>query len=101
MLYFLLRRIYILLICHFIGDYVLQTDFLAKTKAVNSYHMLIHCILYSVPFAFYFGMDWRIIAIILSHIAVDFAKCNYSDNFNYPLDQLCHLMIIGILYLIF
>lgn len=46
----MIEIIYKLIICHLIGDYVLQNDFIAKTKGENWYHLLVHCLLYSVPF---------------------------------------------------
>lgn len=98
MIYFILRHTYILLTCHFLGDYVLQTNFIAKTKSVNQYHMIVHCFLYSIPFAFYFGMDWRLIVILITHFIIDMLKSKYS-KIDYVTDQLCHLTIAFILYL--
>lgn len=39
------EKILVLVFCHLIGDYVLQCDFIAKTKGENRYHMLVHCLL--------------------------------------------------------
>lgn len=39
-----------LVMCHLVGDYVLQIDFIAKTKGENWYHLLVHCLLYCLPF---------------------------------------------------
>ena len=44
------KTLFILVICHLIGDYFLQSDFIAKTKGQNWYHLFVHCILYVVPF---------------------------------------------------
>jgi hypothetical protein len=60
--------IYKLIFCHLIGDYVLQIDFIAKTKGENMYHLLVHCFLYAVPFYVAFGYDARIPIIITTHI---------------------------------
>ena len=43
--------IYKLLACHMLGDYVMQTDFLARTKGESWWHLLAHCVTYTVPFA--------------------------------------------------
>ena len=32
-----------LVFCHLIGDYVMQSDFLANTKGKNWYHLIVHC----------------------------------------------------------
>ena len=38
----LLHTMYLVIICHFIGDYVLQNDFLAKTKGeMDDYFLLL------------------------------------------------------------
>ena len=33
----------LLVFCHLVGDYVLQSDFIAKTKGSNWYHLFVHC----------------------------------------------------------
>lgn len=37
-----------LILCHLIGDYVLQIDRIADTKGTNMYHLFVHCALYSL-----------------------------------------------------
>lgn len=91
----LIQKLYELLACHFIGDYVLQIDFLAKTKGENWWHLLAHCVLYSVPFAILFGIDWRIALIIITHIVIDALKARYK-KINYLTDQVLHLIILGV-----
>jgi len=82
---------YTIAACHFFGDYVLQTDFLAKTKASNPWHMLAHCVLYTVPFAVVFGIDWRIGWVLLTHLAIDELKVH--GMIGYALDQTGHLLV--------
>ena len=67
-------RIYKLFACHMLGDYALQSNFLAKTKGENWWHMVVHCALYTVPFAIVFGFDWRIFWLLLSHALIDAMK---------------------------
>ena len=45
-----MENIFLIVICHLIGDYVLQSDFIATTKGSNWYHLFVHCALYVVPF---------------------------------------------------
>ena len=87
--------LYKLLVCHFIGDYVLQIDFLARTKGENWWHLLAHCVLYSAPFATLFGIDWRIAVIVGSHIVIDALKARYK-KINYAADQIMHLIVLGV-----
>ena len=58
----------ILIFCHLVGDYVLQSNFLAVTKGENWYHLFVHCALYCLPFFIVFGMTWQLIYIYLSRI---------------------------------
>lgn len=87
--------IYKLLICHFVGDYVLQTDFLAKTKGENLWHMIAHCFLYTLPFAVAFGIDERIFILMASHFIVDSLKSKWKI-IGYVTDQVLHLLLLGV-----
>lgn len=78
-----------LLFCHLIGDYVLQCDFIAKTKRNNLYHLFVHCALYCFPFYILFGFDYKLIFILISHFIVDLLKAKFN-KINYFTDQLIH-----------
>ena len=90
--------IYKLIFCHLIGDYVLQNDFIAKTKGENMYHLLVHCFLYSVPFYVAFGFDDRLPMIVTTHIMIDSLKARYKA-INYVTDQILHYLVM-LIYLI-
>lgn len=81
-----------IIMCHLIGDYVLQSDFIAQTKVNNWYHLLVHCFLYVVPFYIVFGFDWRLIAILITHIVIDSLKARWN-KINYVTDQILHYVI--------
>lgn len=85
----------LLVMCHCIGDYVLQNDFLAKTKGTNLYHLFVHCILYLVPFAVVFGVDWRLLILFASHFIIDLSKAK-QRNMNYIEDQILHYWFLTI-----
>ena len=55
-----LHTIVLVVLCHLIGDYVLQCDFIAQTKGKNWYHLFVHCALYCVPFLIAFGWTWQL-----------------------------------------
>ena len=88
----------LLAICHMLGDYFLQGDFIASTKGKNWYHLIVHCILYIVPFIVVFGLDWRIYILLISHIIIDPLKARYN-KITYTQDQILHYLIL-IIYLI-
>ena len=93
----MIELIFKLLLCHMLGDYVLQIDFLAKTKGENWWHLIAHCITYTFFFIYFFGFGWRIIVLFASHIAIDSAKARYK-KINYVTDQILHLAMLGIYF---
>ena len=94
----MLELLFKLLLCHLVGDYVLQIDFIAKSKGTNVYHLLVHCLLYSLPFYVVFGFVWQLIPLILLHIVIDLLKARYK-LIPYWLDQVLHYLTC-LLYLI-
>ena len=90
-----MKTIFILLASHFMGDYVLQTDFLAKTKGNNVWHLFAHSVLYSLSFMIAFGFDWKVPFIIGTHIVIDALKARYKV-INYVIDQVLHLIVLMI-----
>lgn len=86
-----------LIMCHLIGDYVLQNDFIAKTKGENTYHMFIHCMLYCLPFTLVFNW-WQLIVLYISHVFVDTLKARFN-KITYIQDQAIHYFILIILLL--
>jgi len=91
----MIEKIIILIFCHVLGDYVLQIDFLAKTKGNNWYHLIVHCFLYVFPFFVYFGIDWRLILLFCTHVIIDALKARYK-KINYVTDQILHYLIASI-----
>lgn len=94
----LVNTIILLVICHMLGDYFLQVDFIASTKGKNWYHLIVHCMLYIVPFIIVFGLDWRIYVLLLSHIIIDPLKARYN-KISYVQDQMLHYLIM-LIYMI-
>lgn len=87
-----------LIMCHLVGDYVLQIDFIAKSKGSNFYHLLVHCVLYCLPFYIAFGLVWQLIPLLVLHIIIDLLKAKYK-LIPYWLDQFLHYLTC-LLYLI-
>lgn len=94
----MLEKIFILVLCHLVGDYVLQINFIAQTKSKNVYHLLVHCLLYCLPFYIAFGFVWQLIPILLLHIVIDLLKAKFK-LIPYWLDQVLHYATC-LLYLI-
>lgn len=87
-----------LIFCHLIGDYVLQTDYIAKTKGTNWYHLIVHCMLYCLPFFVIYGLTWQLLFIFVTHMVIDPIKARYN-KINYITDQLLHYIVM-LVYLI-
>ena len=98
-----------LLIAHSLGDYFLQTDYLAINKGKDNYILCIHSILYTFAIGLIFGNGisqlWYWI-ILLTHILVDYVKARgitpkiMGGTNALILDQVIHYLIL-ILALIF
>ncbi len=91
-----IKNIVTIVMCHAVGDYVLQNDFLANTKGDNFYHLLMHCILYCIPFAVVYGIDYKIAILFVMHVLTDWEKCN--KVIGYAEDQILHYLIAISLY---
>ena len=85
--------------CHLLGDYFLQTPYIAETKEKNLYHMFVHCSLYCFPFYLCFGLYQRILLVFLSHFLIDTLKARY-DRISVVMDQTLHYMVLAIYLLL-
>lgn len=88
-----------LILSHLIGDYVLQCDFIAKSKGDNFYHLIVHCGLYVIPFTFIFGVGVELLVLFMTHVVIDMLKAK-CKKITYIQDQVFHYIIIVMLYLI-
>ena len=93
-----MELLFILIMCHLVGDYVLQCDFIAKTKGSNWYHLFVHCMLYALPFYIMFGFNLNLLIVLVVHFIVDAGKARYN-KITYIMDQVLHYAVL-ILYLI-
>lgn len=119
----------IFLILHLLGDFYLQTSKIAKCKSAslsancdkcmsckkdaffNLKYLIIHALLYVIPFVFLFFMaKWTRVVIILvglliSHFVVDIISCYLNKKFKHTLiyisDQALHIAILFGVYNLF
>ncbi len=59
------------LLCHMIGDYVLQSDWMATEKTKRSLAALVHVVTYSIPFLFLTTSPLAILFIAGTHFVID------------------------------
>ena len=86
------ETIFKLIICHLLGDFFLQTQYVAETKGKNWYHLFVHCTLYAVPFYFWFGWCWQLALITILHFPIDALKARYQ-KINIITDQTLHYLL--------
>jgi hypothetical protein len=59
------------LVAHVIGDYFLQSDWLASQKTTRALPAAIHAILYSLPFLVFTRSPRALLVICVSHFVID------------------------------
>ena len=91
-------QIFKLIMCHLVGDYVLQSDFIAQSKGANWYHLFVHCALYILPFCLCFGWSWYLGVLFVVHIVVDSLKARWH-KISYTADQVIHYATCAIYFL--
>lgn len=102
--------VWLMIFAHFIGDYVLQTEFLATTKGKHWYNMLVHCILYTgsvgwVLSSYIGGLPYvGLLCLFVSHWLIDSWKCrgldkkpiaDWTEKAYLYMDQFCHFVVLA------
>lgn len=95
----MVKKVIQLILCHLVGDYFLQTNYIAETKGQSRYHLFIHCALYSIPFIYFWGYEVQIIYIFVSHYIIDSIKARYK-KITYSQDQSLHYLILTLIEMI-
>src|SRR5208282_3523637 len=59
------------LVCHLVGDYILQSDWMASEKTKKNAAALVHVFTYFLPFLF-LTTSWKALAVIIgTHYIID------------------------------
>lgn len=45
-----INAVLVLLVCHWVADFILQTDKMAVNKSKSNEWLMVHCITYTIPF---------------------------------------------------
>lgn len=99
-----------MILAHYILDYPLQSDFLAKTKGSDNYSLLAHSVIYGLGMALVFKFIGvftipKAIILVVSHFIIDYIKSHAKDKSKalttyLYIDQTSHLLINLILMVI-
>ena len=68
----MVRKVVKMGMCHLLGDYFFQSEYIADTKGKNWYHLFIHCVLYSFPFVYFYEYKKQI--LLLTRLRPDTIK---------------------------
>lgn len=88
----MIENLVTIILCHLVGDYVLQSDYLATNKGKDWYLLLVHSALYCIPFIFAFGISIYVGIIFTIHVIVDALKARYNKIGIFE-DQMLHYAI--------
>ncbi len=74
-------------VAHYIGDYALQSDFVASTKGRLDYILFCHALIWTgcvCAALAYFGVFawWKVAFLLLGHFAIDRWKARKTDKTN-------------------
>lgn len=98
----MISKFLIILGLHYIADFPLQSDFIAKMKGTKLYILFAHAMIYATVISI--GLiwlnaftTWKLIIVLLSHMAIDKWKSNKpKDDAHWYLiyyDQAGHILI--------
>ena len=63
------------LVAHAVGDYLLQSDWMAVAKTKESYVAVLHALFYTLPFLFFYptshNTGFAFVAIVMGHFILD------------------------------
>lgn len=60
-----------LLLAHLVGDYILQSDWMAHEKTKRWWPAIAHAVTYGLPFLLLTQSPWALLVIIGSHAVID------------------------------
>ncbi|HAC22253.1 MAG TPA: DUF3307 domain-containing protein [Porphyromonadaceae bacterium] len=93
-----------MLVAHLLGDFILQTNNMAKAKAEHNKRILclhgaVHAVLAYLFVAIW--SCWYILPVIfITHVAIDYVKCRFGPSLrSFLLDQFAHLIVLICLWL--
>ena len=79
------------LLCHLVGDYWLQNDWMALNKKKNALIALTHSLVYTIPFLFITQSFWALFVICITHALIDGTdlvhRLNRIKNWNFNTDD--------------
>lgn len=63
--------VYLLLLAHLIGDYVIQSDWMAQEKTKRWWPAIVHAATYGAPFVLVTHSPLALVVIVVTHAVID------------------------------
>ncbi|MDD5292932.1 MAG: DUF3307 domain-containing protein [Candidatus Izemoplasmatales bacterium] len=101
----------IMLLLHVIGDFYTQSNRMNEHKKKNNRHLILHVLIYTLPYTILFFLveKWFVILILLialfaSHYLIDFLKIKHEKKCRltykaFLVDQFLHIIVLYIAWL--
>lgn len=87
------------LLCHLVGDYWLQNDWMALNKKKQWFPAIVHGIIYTLPFLLLTRSILALSIICISHIVIDHTnlvgRLNQLKNWNFENELVAYTQKIG------
>lgn len=83
-----------LLTIHWIADFILQTDEMAKNKSSSNYYLGIHILYYTIPFLIIFGIKFALVNGI-AHFLTDYVTSRITSKLYAKGDVHNFFVVIG------
>ncbi len=84
--------------CHFIGDFPLQSEFLALNKGKSTEIMIYHVAIYTSLFILLGATAVQCSMIFFTHYIIDNLKARYGIIKSIWFDQLLHMTVLVVLF---
>ena len=90
----------VLLACHFVGDFGLQTKWMADFKGKNWGINFYHAATYTAVFVLFANFSMlAALVLLVSHFVIDPLKCRWELVKHVWVDQLLHFVVLVLIFL--
>ena len=84
----------LLIVIHYVADFWLQTEWMATNKSTNTDALILHCMIYSIPFL-WFGIEFAVLTGLM-HYITDFTTSRVASYYHKQGKTRKFFQVIGI-----
>lgn len=96
----MLGRVFWIIFAHFLADFPLQGEYLAREKCSSYLILAAHCMIYTgvlaaALVALKVLVPWKVCLLFVTHVSMDQMKCRFfkSSGWGLWVDQAYHILI--------